>query len=667
MPTMKIPKQQMRAEFMPATYNAEKRTIDLCFTTGATVFRRSWYEDYNEELVVTPEAVRMDRLNSGAPLLNSHYSVNLFGVMGVVERGWIQDGKGYCTVRFSEREDVAPFIQDVIGGIIRNVSVGYQVHTFEKIENAQQKIPTYRAVDWEPTEVSLVPVGADAGAGVRSQQDPETYEVEIFTSESAPPAVPGGHERKENSMTTPALRNGAPEPVPPEATRTAPAAPVVDVDKARSEAVEAERKRSIEIRTIVRSAKLAETRADEFINSGATVDAVRKVVMDEWVAQDQARTASAGNISVTRDAADTTRTAMETAIILRVNPSATLKPEEIEMARQFRGRSLIEMARESLEAGGLNTRSMSRLEIASAALSQRMHTTSDFPLILANVSNNRLRQSYEQAPGTYQRWATRAPNAPDFKQMAVLALGGAPSLELIAEGAEYKMGTMAETREVYSILTYGKAIVFSRQMLINDDLRAFDRVTTGFGASARRLENGLVYAQITGASVLADGVALFEASTHKNLAGAGAIAVATLGAGRTAMRQQKDLDGVTPLNIAPSFLIVPTALEQVAYQYTSSQFVPSQSSNINEFRAGGKTALETVVEPILDVSSASVWYLAADGSMVDTVEYCFLDGNEGVFLESEMDFDSDGMKMKARLDFASKVIDYRGLYRNGTP
>ena len=34
-----------------------------------------------------------------------------------------------------------------------------------------------------------------------------------------------------------------------------------------------------------------------------------------------------------------------------------------------------------------------------------------------------------------------------------------------------------------------------------------------------------------------------------------------------------------------------TDLEQVAYQFTSSQFVPAKSGDINEFRAGGRTAL----------------------------------------------------------------------------
>ena len=129
------------------------------------------------------------------------------------------------------------------------------------------------------------------------------------------------------------------------------------------------------------------------------------------------------------------------------------------------------------------------------------------------------------------------------------------------------------------------------------------------------------------------------------------------------MRLQKGLQS-EELNIAPSYLIVPTALEQLAYQYTSSNFVPAKSSDVNEFRAGGRTAIEPIVEAILDASSATAYYFAADSNVCDTIEYCFLDGAEGVQLESMVDFDSGGLKLRASEDFASAAIDYRGFYKN---
>ncbi|MEQ1790330.1 MAG: hypothetical protein ABL857_07795 [Rickettsiales bacterium] len=56
---------------------------------------------------------------------------------------------------------------------------------------------------------------------------------------------------------------------------------------------------------------------------------------------------------------------------------------------------------------------------------------------------------------------------------------------------------------------------------------------------------------ITSKPTMSDGTALFHA-THKNLAASGtAITAASVGAGRTAMRTQKD--GVATLNIHPSY------------------------------------------------------------------------------------------------------------------
>ncbi len=71
-----------------------------------------------------------------------------------------------------------------------------------------------------------------------------------------------------------------------------------------------------------------------------------------------------------------------------------------------------------------------------------------------------------------------------------------------------------------------------------------------------------------------------------------------------------------------------------------------------------------VVDPRLDTASATAWYLAASPTQVDTVETAYLAGQRGVFTETETGFEVDGMKIKARLDFGVKAIDWKGLYKN---
>lgn len=165
-----MPMQTRLAPIVAATAKDEARTIDVVFTTGARVRRFDWWtgKRYDEELEISAKACDLTRLNGGAPLLNTHGAYDLERVLGVVERAWIEGKEGMATIRFSERADVQPFWADVKSGIIRNVSIGYTTQRYE-ITEQEGKPPLYRAVEWQPYEISLVPVPADAGAGTRNQ------------------------------------------------------------------------------------------------------------------------------------------------------------------------------------------------------------------------------------------------------------------------------------------------------------------------------------------------------------------------------------------------------------------------------------------------------------------------------------------------------------------
>lgn len=423
---------------------------------------------------------------------------------------------------------------------------------------------------------------------------------------------------------------------------------------------------------IARSAEISElcarhnvpTMAGELIRSGANVDAAKAKILDTLATRDAASGGhrNVGTVVTVRDEMQVRLAGIEQAILHRIAPRTQLDDN----GRQFRGMSLLEIGRDFLESHGVQTRGLDRMTLAQRMLHFRAGGsmgTSDFSSLFANVANKRLRNAYDENPGTYSLWARRAPNAPDFKNMNVVQLSGAPELLQVNEHGEFKYGKMTDGAETYSMLTYGRIVSLTRQAIINDDLRGFERLVSAFGSASRRLENRTVYSILTANANLADGVALFHA-THANLGtGAGsALQFSSLSAGRTAMRVQKGMAN-EELNLAPSYLIVPAALEQTAYQLTSSQYVPSAKAEVNEFREGGRTAVTPIVEPVLDANSATAWYLAASNSQVDTVEYCYLDGAEGPVIESEVGFETDGIAYKCRLDFAANDIDHRGLYK----
>ncbi|POS05321.1 peptidase U35 [Burkholderia gladioli] len=661
-----------------ATVNAEARTVDVTWTTGAQVLRYDWWRDrsYIEELSPDTSAVRMDRLASGrAPLLRDHDTWDgIDSVLGVVQSATLDPATaaGDATVRFSSRDDVQPYFQDVVDGILPNISFGYRIYAYDMIPPGQEGNDQwiYRAIDWEPYEISLVSIPADLGAGVRDDNGAagaieQRFFPCIFNDRSAGATSDGARASQQpegavmpdaNATQTPAT---PPNPTAASSARAADPAP--DVNAARSDATQAERQRVIELRTAVRASVLDNQQEllERFIDNGVTVDAARAEILN-LQAQRSAATQQRGqaNVQTVTDETDLRRDAMSNALQHRINPRTTLT----DAGRQYRGMTLRELARDALEASGVNTRGMDVRELAGAALGFQVrggNTTSDLPIVFGNVINRTLRDAYSAAPRSFTAWA-RQGTLTDFRAATRVQVDGAVKLEKKAEGGEYRYGYLVDQGEVIKLGSFGKVIGFSREMIINDDLNALQRVPLLFGRAAANLESDVVYGALTGAVPMSDNTALFHAK-HANLAAAGgAISIDTLSAGRTAMRTQKAPGDGTPLNAAPRYLLVPAALETLAGQMTSNAYVPNDPKSQNPFF----NTLTPIVEARLDAVSTTAWYLAGDPAAIDTVEYCYLEGEEGLFTEQWLDPESDALKIKARTDFAAKALDWRGLYKN---
>jgi hypothetical protein len=483
-------------------------TAEMVFTTGAPVLRYDWSNGryYMEELVVEAGAMRLDRLAAGAPLLNTHDSWDLEAVLGVVDSPSIAAGAGTCNVTFSRRESVEGYVQDVADRVIRNVSVGYVRHAMEMVAPSEDAgVWRYRVTDWEPYEVSLVPIPADAGAQVRSADGTPPKQPEGRATRAFPCQVKEVPPTVGNTAATQTRKDA---PMTPE--EQAAAAAKASAEAAATAAATAERQRASEITDICTRASVPAEKVSKYIADGIAVEEVRKQVFDQLVQRDQDAGGSQRNVTRVYTVNDETKTrlaGLEEAFLHRVNPKSDLTDN----GRQYRGMTLLEMGREHLERSGVNTRGMTRMQLAGTMLQHRsggMLSTSDFANLLANVAHKRLRQAYEENMPSYQRWARRAPDAPDFKAMNVVNLAGAPDLLQVNEHGEFKYGAMSDGKETYSMITYGRIVSLTRQAIINDDLRGFDRLVGGFGNSAARLENRTVYSILTANAALGDGRAV---------------------------------------------------------------------------------------------------------------------------------------------------------------
>jgi hypothetical protein len=231
----------------------------------------------------------------------------------------------------------------------------------------------------------------------------------------------------------------------------------------------------------------------------------------------------------------------------------------------------------------------------------------------------------------------------------------------VNEGGEFKRGTLAEGRESYRVETYGRVVAVTRQVLINDDLDAFTCIPAMYGTAIATLESDVVWGIILANAAMSDSIALFH-QNHGNLANpATALSVTAIGAARAAMARQTGLDRKTILNVRPAYLIVPASLELAAEQLVAQNLVPAQTGNVVP---SSIRTLTPISEPRLDAASLTAWYLAANPGQIDTIEYAYLEGQQGATIETRNGFDVDGVEIKCRLDFGAKAIDWRGLYRN---
>lgn len=360
---------------------------------------------------------------------------------------------------------------------------------------------------------------------------------------------------------------------------------------------------------------------------------------------------AAGHIVTVEDETDKFRRGVSAALQIRAGLAKN------DGANEFRGYTLYELARASLERGGVKTSHMDKMGVVAMAFT---HTTSDFTNLLADVANKSMLKGYEEADETFQRWTNKGVLS-DFKTTKRVGMDTFPALDRVAEGAEYKYATIGDRGESIVLATYGKLFSISRQAIINDDLDSFSKIPRLMGRAAIRTVGNLAYAVLTANGAMSDGKALFHAD-HKNLLTAAVPSTASVDAMMAAMRKQKDGKGNT-LNIRLAYLLTPVSLEGTALTVANSEFeVGTNKDNTTPNYVRGR--FEVISDARLDEASTSVWYGAANPDSFDTVEVAYLDGVETPTLEQQSGWGIDGVEMKVRMDAGVKALEHRTLAKN---
>ena len=358
------------------------------------------------------------------------------------------------------------------------------------------------------------------------------------------------------------------------------------------------------------------------------------------------------------DESDKRREAVALALLARAgvqrDPAAASNP--------FRGHKLLDLARASLQRGGVSTDGMLPREIVAAAFTQG---TSDFPVLLENTINKALQAAYATAADTWSRFCAVG-SVSDFRAHSRYRVGSLANLDVVNELAEFKNRTIPDgEKSSITATTKGNIINLSRQAVINDDLGAFVGLSAMLGRAARRTIEADVYALLglnsSNGPTMSDSVAMFN-SAHGNLAGSGAVpSVVAIDAARAAMAIQRDVSSNDYLDLRPAVGLFTVAQGGNARILNTAQYDPDTSNRLQKPNMVAGLLSDVIDSPRVPGTS---WYLFADPQQAPAIEVAFLDGVQEPYLELENGFEVDGARYKVRLDYGVAGIDWRPAFRN---
>jgi hypothetical protein len=401
-------------------------------------------------------------------------------------------------------------------------------------------------------------------------------------------------------------------------------------------------------------------RFDRWIADGVSPDAAREEVFQAML-ETHKPFSRASTVEMGADSGDRFRRALTAGMLQRAGYFR---------AAEWKGvtpepRTLREIARECVRRQGIPLPGDDTRLLRAAS-----HSTSDFANILLDTLHKAVALSFAEQPSTWARWA-RPVTASDFRPMSRLILSEAPNLFAIGQQSPVIEGTFNDAaRATLAPTTFARRFGISREAFINDDQNIFAQVPQLFGASAARLIDDLVYALLVSQSGtgpnMHDGVAMFH-TNHANLGTTGALSLTTLAEARKLMRLQKGSGPNTAiLNLTPSVLLTPAALETAAEQLLSSLVVPTKAADLS---VGFVRNLELVTEARLDATSATAFYVLA-GPANPAIEVAFLNGQRTPQIEQINVSQSValsgilGFEWVAWIDVGVAALDWRGAVRN---
>lgn len=446
-------------------------------------------------------------------------------------------------------------------------------------------------------------------------------------------------------------------------------------------AIADERARVRTITDAVRVAGLDESVGRTLVDNGTAVDAARAHIFEQLAARSNAQGIRNHTIEGGEDARDKFRRGALNWLIVRSGMAGIIAKHEGKDVRsydagEFRGFTLMDLARESLMRAGVRVGG-DKMELVGRAFMERStQSTSDFTYLLENTMHKSLQAAYALAEVTWPKFCATS-SVSDFRAHNRYRMGAFSVLDTVKEDGEFKNKPITDAEKAtITAVTKGNIIVVSRQMIVNDDMNAFGRLMGMLGGAAARSVEEDIYTLLAsnsgdGPTMPYDSVAMFHTSSHgANKTTGAALSAAALDADRVAMAKQKDKDSNAYLNLRPAILLVDSSLGGQARVINASQYDPDTVANKSQMKPNIVAGLfrEIVDSPYISnasfVNSSTRRYLFADPSIAPVLEVAFLDGQSQPVIETQDGWRVDGTEMKIRFDYATAGVDHRGAVTN---
>lgn len=577
-----------------------------------------------EMCLCNEENAKLERFKNGVmPMLFNHHRDI---VIGKIDNIYFENGKAMAEATIDTDAESEKYFQKILSGSLRGISVGYmRLHTV-RVEKGMSYYGMSFDDDmdvtdlWEPYEVSLVSCPADLNCAVGRGLTDKDMVIEVLSKNKEEPKM------AEPNQSTP-----------------------VDVEKLRAEAAKAERERVAEITRISRGMNIDGETLDKYISDGTSVEEVRKQILEKAISDSKNRPTG---ITVVTDEKEKFAVKAVDGLSIKYG----LIPEYEGKSNEYANASLRSIAEDALSMfGGISERSLRHMtsdDLFEKMFNERAMGTSQFVSVVENYGNKVMLKGYTEQPTVFQNFVSKGSN-PDFKPTNKYWIGVDGMPELMApESDEFRYGEMKDGKISTQIKTYGKAISFTREIFINDDMGTVTKVIQKQAGGFKRLQEKLFF------EMLLNGIP-FNAK-NKNLVSTNKdISTKAYAEMRNLMHRQKDREDKTYIGVFPAFLLASDEHAYEHYVLLHSSAEPSQSNPgvTNPMQ----NTMQLFTSPWLE---GDAYFAIARPSEMEGIEFTTLNGVDRPRSRTVTPNNHLGVDYQYWMDFGFNLIDYRAFVKN---